>query len=400
MHKICIEDNLQIPNEKVSLIPKLSNKLIDKTLEYLQNNGVFVFPSVLNETDDLSKKQKIIRKENDALYATNVMGFIGFGDERLVIRSRFSDQNEKDYFFQYLLEKVFDVPNLVELKSDCCVEDQILNILEFIFPFYLKKALCKGIFKTYLREDFNDSSVKGYIDVARHISKNTPFIGKIAYSLRKYSYDNFLMELIRHTIEYIKCKKYGGIILSKVREEVRRVLEVTTSYDINDRQKVVYKNRARTVRHAYYHEYRELQSLCIMILSHRKQQIGSGSKEIYGLLFDGAWLWEEYMYLMLKDQFYHPRNKGKTSGAQRLFYNVTENSREGLIYPDFISKFQKEDRNDSFRIIADAKYKPLDNVGNGNNDFFQILAYMFRFDSKKAFYFYPEKMDSEIWAIK
>lgn len=44
------------------------------------------------------------------------------------------------------------------------------------------------------------------IDVARHMKKNTPFIGNIAYSQREYSYDNDLMELVRHTIEYIKGK--------------------------------------------------------------------------------------------------------------------------------------------------------------------------------------------------
>ena len=69
-------------------------------------------------------------------------------------------------------------------------------------------------------------------------------------------------------------------------------------------------------------------------------------------------------------------NKGG-SGAQRLFSNNV-----GLIYPDFIS------RNEENRIIADAKYKPVGNIGN--KDYLQVLAYMFRFDAKKAYYLYPE----------
>ena len=65
------------------------------------------------------------------------------------------------------------------------------------------------------------------------------------------------------------------------------------------------------------------------------------------------------------------------AGAQRLFdRNV------GLIYPDFIS------RNSETRIIADAKYKPVDNIGN--RDYLQVLAYMFRFDAKAGYYLYPE----------
>ena len=69
-------------------------------------------------------------------------------------------------------------------------------------------------------------------------------------------------------------------------------------------------------------------------------------------------------------------NKGG-KGAQRLF-----DGNIGLIYPDFIS------RNNETRIIADAKYKPIDNIGN--RDYLQLLAYMFRFDAKIGYYLYPE----------
>ena len=45
------------------------------------------------------------------------------------------------------------------------------------------------------------------------------------------------------------------------------------------------------------------------------------------------------------------------------------------------------------RVIADAKYKPIDNIGN--RDYLQVLAYMFRFDAKEGFYLYPEANDSD-----
>jgi 5-methylcytosine-specific restriction endonuclease McrBC regulatory subunit McrC len=74
-------------------------------------------------------------------------------------------------------------------------------------------------------------------------------------------------------------------------------------------------------------------------------------------------------------------NKGG-KGAQRLF-----DGNIGLIYPDFIS------RNNDARIIADAKYKPIDNIGN--RDYLQVLAYMFRFDAKAGYYLYPEMEGSD-----
>lgn len=118
-----------------------------------------------------------------------------------------------------------------------------------------------------------------------------------------------------------------------------------------------------------------------MILQHEKHQIGSGIRQIHGILFDGAWIWEEYINLLIGSEFYHPMNKvGK--GAQRLFARNI-----GLIYPDFIS--HEADN----RIIADAKYKPVDNIKS--SDYQQLLAYMFRFDAKKGFYFYPQNREIE-----
>ena len=100
-------------------------------------------------------------------------------------------------------------------------------------------------------------------------------------------------------------------------------------------------------------------------------------KRLYGILFDGAWLWEEYVNLLIGDAFYHPMNK-EGKGAQRLF-----DGNVGLIYPDFIS------RNREKRMIADAKYKPINNIGN--RDYLQTLAYMFRFDAKIGYCLYPEQ---------
>ena len=40
-------------------------------------------------------------------------------------------------------------------------------------------------------------------------------------------------------------------------------------------------------------------------------------------------------------------------------------------------------------MIADAKYKPINNIGN--RDYLQTLAYMFRFDAKIGYCLYPEQ---------
>lgn len=380
MKLLKIKDNSQLKKAAFSDISALTGKIADKTLDQLEREGVFVFPEYIDDAEDITRDQMILQSVNDSYRSGNVMGFIGCGNERLIIESRFSGEAD-DFFFQYLLDRVLDFPNLVDLETDANQDNRLFNFLLFLFPHYLKTAMRKGLFKKYIRHNYNDGNVKGTIDVARHIEKNTPFTGNVAYSQREFSFDNSLMELVRHAIEFIKRKPYGGKILIKVKDEVKLVVDATQGYEPYDRQRIIEQNKKNAVRHAYFREYLALQRLCLLILRHQKHQIGSGSKQIYGILFDGAWLWEEYVNSLIEDIFYHPMNKGG-KGAQRLFEGNT-----GLIYPDFIS------RDNEARIIADAKYKPIENIGN--RDYLQVLAYMFRFDAKVGFYLYPEAEDSD-----
>ena len=380
MKLLRIKDNSQQKKDAFSQVARLTGKIADKTLEQLEREGVFVFPETVKDAEDITQDQMILQSVNDTYRSDNVMGFLGYGDERLVIASRFCGEGE-DYFFQYLLDKVLDFPNIVDLDADANQDNRLFNFLLFLFPYYLKAAMRKGLFKKYIRHRYNDGNVKGTIDVARHIEKNTPFVGKIAYSQREFSYDNSLMELVRHTIEFIKRKPYGNKLLVKAKDEVKLVINATPGYEPYDRQKIIEQNKKNTVRHAYFREYLALQRLCLLILQHQRHQIGLGVKRIYGILFDGAWLWEEYINSLIGDAFYHPMNK-EGKGAQRLF-----NGNVGLIYPDFIS------RNSEKRMIADAKYKPINNIGN--RDYLQVLAYMFRFDAKIGYYLYPEAENAD-----
>ena len=216
MKLLKIKDNSQQKKESFSQIRNLTGKIADKTLEQLEREGVFVFPEIVREAEDITQDQMILQSVNDSYRTSNVMGFIGCGDERLIIESRFCGNGE-DYFFQYLLDKVLDFPNIVDLETDANQNNRLFNFLLFLFPHYLKAAMRKGLFKKYIRCRYNDGNVKGTIDVARHIEKNTPFSGNVAYSQREFSYDNSLMELVRHTIEFIRRKPYGTNSLLNLR---------------------------------------------------------------------------------------------------------------------------------------------------------------------------------------
>ena len=317
MDPVRIKDNSQINKEAFYNIKNLETKILNKPLKNLEKEGVFVFPETIFESEDLEQSQMILQDDNGIYKTHNIMGFIGYGDERLIISSRFSN-NHEDYFFQYLLSRLLDTPNVVNLETDLSYDNSIVNYLYFLFPYLLRVAIRKGLFKQYVYNEYNDRNIKGVIDIARHIKYNTPFMGRVAYRQREFSYDNYLLQLIRHTIEFIQNKSFGKAILSKIKNEVQLIVDATYTYKVHDRQSIIDKD------------------------------------------------------------FYHPKNKSR-SGSEQLF---SGNRQQGLIYPDFIS------RNANNRIIADAKYKPIDNIRS--KDYLQVLAYMFRFDAKIGYYLYPE----------
>ena len=139
MKQLKIKDNQYLPKEDFYKVKSIASCVSDKTLEQLEREGVFVFPEIIKDAEDITKDQMILQSCNDMYCSGNVMGFLGSGDERLVIESRFS-RGENDYFFQYLLEKVLDFPNFISLDTNANQEERMFNLLLFLFPHYLKVA--------------------------------------------------------------------------------------------------------------------------------------------------------------------------------------------------------------------------------------------------------------------
>ena len=191
--------------------PQLSSKLLDKTLEYLSQEGSFViFPDKLENSDDLNKDCKVIESINDKVKTSNVVGFVGLNDESLVIQSRFSEND--DFFLHYMLQRVMSI-NVIDLPVNISFENRLYFFLIYLFPNYLKSAFKKGIYKEYHKFEYNDNRVRGNIDIVKHLKYNIPFAGNIAYSTRELTAQNNVMLLIRDTIEYLKSSQIGRQVL-------------------------------------------------------------------------------------------------------------------------------------------------------------------------------------------
>lgn len=346
--------------------------IAEKTIANLcrDNENLLIFPYCIETADDRIGEASIMSIHNTSdsekvcIETSNVMGFIGIGGLRVKIKSRFDDGRD-DYLLHYMLQKVLSF-NLFDLSHNNEQED-VFDFIMLMFPYFLKAALRQGVYREYKNHKHNDTNLKGTINIGRHIARNVPFVGNISYSTREYSYDNNMTELIRHTIELMKTKKYGQAVLnidSETIENVNTIVEHTPQYNKNERGSIVSSN-LRIKVHPYYTEYRPLQSLCLQILRMEEVKYGESDDEICGILFDGAWLWEEYVNTILRNiGFIHPQNKLQKGGIY-LF-----DDRSGIRFPDFY----KED------MVLDAKYKRLGSYEKvskvDNNDIHQVITYM------------------------
>lgn len=372
---IQLKDNSKVPDSYSQ--HSIITELVNRDLKDLEKENFIIFPPTVKESVDLELDNYLFRDYNRHVYTGNLVGVLKKGNDVLKINSRFYDSNggNDDYFIRYLLQKVTNI-NVIRNNINQDNQSSYYDLLVFLFPMYLEEALQKGIYKEYISKSYNNSNVKGPIVVARHIRNNTPFMGNIAYDTREFSYDNKLTQLIRHTIEKIQMEYTFDILRdSDLKRNTNTIVEVTQTYSRLERIKIIEQNILNPVRHGYFEEYYLLQQLCIQILNEEKIGFGDDNEEIYGIIIDVAWLWEEYLVTLLTLDYIHAENK--THKNPIYFYKNKKSPR----YPDFYSD----------KIILDAKYKQLEEKGISREDLYQITSYLHVTKAERAGVIFPSR---------
>ena len=336
------------------------------TLEELsrRNPRLLVFPYSLGDNGDDIGQECLFSLGGESLHVGNVVGFWGVDNIHVHVHSRF-DTDKRQFFFHYMLQRVCGV-NVLNMNT-LPDEKDVWDFLIYLFPVLLKKAMAQGIFRTYRVFEYNDNRLHGNIDVARFLRRDIPFAGRIAYSTREHTPNNHVIQLIRHTVEFIRRRNSMLLSIdSEMRQIISEIFHITPDYDEHDRGRIISMN-LRPVHHPYYSAYTALQKICLQILRHERITFGEKNGEICGIVFDAAWLWEEYLAKVFAESkafsgVVHPQNKLKKFPVHFL------QSKRSPHYPDFYD----ENRH----IVMDAKYKKLDNNGMGREDMFQLISYM------------------------
>ena len=104
------------------------------------------------------------------------------------------------------------------------------------------------------------------------------------------------------------------------------------------------------------------------------------------MLFDGAWLWEEYVASILTRQGFIHSNTSQGTDGIRVF-----EGKKYSFYPDFY----KEASGNGTAVVLDTKYKFGKSTG-GTDDIHQILSYMFLMNAHYGGLIYPPFLPEDI----
>ncbi len=401
--RICLKDNSSLDRvltaeELVALAPILNRPLGQLHDEHQEKLLIFPHSLSIGGGDGAEEASVLTTQARKApqsgawgttVRAGNLAGFISSGGVQVSILSRFCGEQAaeegkaaegvQDHFLHYLLRKVLSI-NITSLPHRSSGE-QLFDFLPYFFPTLLNRAMRQGLCKEYRREQYNDARLRGRLDVARHLRQNLPFTGRVAYSTREFSHDNMVTQLVRHTIEHLRLH-YEGVLSANAtcRENVATIISATPSYKRQERGRVL---QQKTRCHPYYTEYAPLQTLCRSILLHERLSYGQEDREVSGILFDVAWLWEEYLWTLLEPLgFKHPRNKNRRHPDRIHLAMDGENKKHFARFPDFY-------REEAPGIVIDAKYKWMTSESSNISDVHQVITYMHRLQAQHGILLLP-----------
>ncbi|QTA78427.1 Restriction endonuclease domain-containing protein [Desulfonema limicola] len=310
-----------------------------------------------------------------------------------VVRSRFEKEDEEkreDPFLMRMLQTVMGIylpPFQSQITKD---SDSYMEwFLIFLWISALKQAYRHGLWRQYRHYDYNDFSFRGRFDVNRHLRRNVPFQGRIAYSTRELTADHPLNQLIIAAFMYIERKSgFVGKLdenLFEIRKTFFNLVSVPSKNDIWHR--LIYLKPAY---HPLYFEYELVRqfSIALLKMEHMSMSLADDEHEVQGILLDVALLFENYIRSLLKKETeaWNLEKKEKL----KLFSDGYMN-----IVPDYILKTKSEKS-----VVLDAKYKRWRFDDNYRSDIYQVMTYGYHRQAKILGIIHPTDRDESNWETK
>ena len=263
-----------------------------------------------------------------------------------------------------------------QTSGNAQLKRQNINLLEVYFEYFLKELeglIHSGLVKKYRKQTSNVKALKGKLEFAGNIRKNTIHKERFYTTHQVYDKDHKIHQILGQALEIVGQFTRA----SRLNDKCRRVeLAFPEVKKINPTHQFLYS--VQTDRKTAQYE-RALELARFIILNY-SPDINKGAQKMIALLFNMNELWEEYVVKMLKKYALEHESEGwEVFGQESKNFYGTRRS----IRPDIVIRKENE------VFIIDTKWKRPNKMSANIEDLKQMYAYGRFWNSEKLMLLYP-----------
>lgn len=280
--------------------------------------------------------------------------------------------------------------------SPAGISPQKHNLLDVFILYFCERLhmqLTRGMIRKYVRREKNLNVLRGKLRIGQQLRRNLVHQEKLFCQYDELSTDNAYNQILKYVLEILFKAATGNRALQQVSELRARFESVSNATaDILTLDSLNFDRLTE--------RYEPIFNWCRYFLQALYPDVVAGKKNCLSLLFDMNRLFEAYVASKLRRDA-QLQDFGVVEQGPHNYFARLEDSGEHVfsMKPDI----SFVDRNDQAVLIADAKWKILDegekNLGISQADMYQIGSYASRYGARSLVLLYPmqEKLTNPVY---
>lgn len=264
------------------------------------------------------------------------------------------------------------------------VNKQNIHLLDIYFDWFLREVELltrQGLIKKYYKETKNVTALKGKLEFAGHISKNSIHKERFYTTHQIYDKNHQIHQILDQALLIIEQLSKGSYLYHKckrVQLDFPEVSAIKCTSNTFDKLKLNRKSQP----------YEKALEIARLIILNYAPNISSGSERMLALLFDMNSLWEEFILVQLKKACLNTPYRAEGQVSKRFWGNMS-------LRPDILITQDHETK-----IVIDTKWKQIEGNKPSTNDLRQMYVYNDHWASKFSILLYPGAHQTNIFHHK
>lgn len=280
-----------------------------------------------------------------------------------------------------ILYRMLHVSLNLDLKTidDSSIRLQNHTLLDHLFRRFLdhsEEIINHGLIKTYREVQANRKALKGRLMVGRNEALNHVHRERLCTIATEYDKNN-VWNAILHTGLLVTARQART---ESLRTRARSLLlyfpDIKPHIDLHVFSRLQYGRRTEA--------YRPMVRYAELIIRNASPDLQSGSRQVFGLLFDMNKLWESWVLYCVKRSIPGDTQCAVTGQSVHRFWSNQKMTK--VVKPDILIRF-KDGR---APIILDSKWKIPDTPVPSDDDLKQMYVYEKLLGSNSSTLIYPE----------